>query len=87
MSQALEEARVELGSVFGTSAENREIGITGDVQLVELDGPVVVVRLRGRFWHKRADVVSLQTQKSSYDWKLLSARADFLSNSFHPPAC
>ena len=27
------------------------------VEFVELDGPSVIVRLTGRFWHKRADVV------------------------------
>lgn len=48
---------MKLGSVFGNSAENRDIGITGEVELAELDGPVVVLRLKGRFWHKRTDVV------------------------------
>ncbi|CDF36722.1 unnamed protein product [Chondrus crispus] len=56
--QALNEVRVKLGSVFGNSAENRGVGITGDVSLSELDGPIVVLSLKGRFWHKRADVVS-----------------------------
>jgi hypothetical protein len=27
------------------------------VEFVELDGPSVIVKLTGRFWHKRADVV------------------------------
>lgn len=58
VNTALDEVKIKLGSVFGNSAENRDIGITGDVQLVDLDGPVVVLRLKGRFWHKRSDVVS-----------------------------
>lgn len=49
---------MKLGSVFGNSAENRDIGITGEVELAELDGPVVVLRLKGRFWHKRTDVLA-----------------------------
>jgi len=54
----LEEAKIELGTLFGNSEENREVGITGDVSLAELDGVTVVLRLTGRFWHKRSDVVS-----------------------------
>eukprot|EP00965_Chrysotila_dentata_P002377 77581-Pleurochrysis_carterae.AAC.2 len=33
------------------------VGITGKAEFVELDGPVVVVRLSGRFWHKRSTVL------------------------------
>lgn len=58
VEQALEEVKVKLGSVFGNSEENRNVGITGEVSLASLDGPIVVLRLSGRFWHKRADVVS-----------------------------
>ena len=32
--------------------------VTGTVQLAELDGPFVRLRLQGRFWHKRADVLA-----------------------------
>lgn len=54
---ALNEVKTNLGSMFGNSEENRQVGITGDVELASLDGPIVVLRLKGRFWHKRADVV------------------------------
>ena len=30
----------------------------GTVTLAELDGPFVKLRLQGRFWHKRADVLA-----------------------------
>jgi hypothetical protein len=55
---ALARAKTELGSVFGNSAENVGVGITGNVELASLDGPCVVLRLTGRFWHKKADVLA-----------------------------
>ena len=58
VATALEEAKEVLGTIFGNSAENRNIGITGDVQLADIDGPFIIVRLVGRFWHKRADVLA-----------------------------
>jgi hypothetical protein len=51
-------AKVELGSIFGNSKENLDVGITGDVELASLDGPMVTLRLKGRFWHKRVDVLA-----------------------------
>ena len=54
----LEECKETIGSMFGNSAENRGVGITGDVDLVELDGPTVILALRGRFWHKRDMVLA-----------------------------
>ncbi|XP_007034493.2 PREDICTED: uncharacterized protein LOC18602819 [Theobroma cacao] len=49
----LADARVELAQLFDTS-----VGITGQVELAELDGPFVKISLKGRFWHKRSTVVS-----------------------------
>ncbi|KAK7337299.1 hypothetical protein VNO77_17865 [Canavalia gladiata] len=51
--QVLEEARKELGQIFDTS-----VGITGVVELAELDGPFVKISLKGRFWHKRSTVLA-----------------------------
>eukprot|EP00536_Pseudo-nitzschia_multiseries_P015170 jgi/Psemu1/217080/e_gw1.833.32.1 len=50
--------RQEIGTLFGYTAENRGVGITGGVDYVELDGPVVVLRLKGRFWHERTTVLT-----------------------------
>lgn len=49
--------REEIGTLFGYSAENRGVGITGGVDFVEMDGPTVVLRLKGRFWHQRTTVL------------------------------
>ena len=43
--------------MFGYTAENRGVGITGGVDFVELDGPTVVLSLKGRFWHQRTTVL------------------------------
>ena len=39
--------RAELGTLFGYTGENRAVGITGGVDYVEMDGPTVVLRLKG----------------------------------------
>jgi len=49
--------RNELGTLFGYTAENRGVGITGGVDLVDLDGPTVIITLTGRFWHERTTVL------------------------------
>mmetsp|Transcript_3089 Transcript_3089/g.4117 ORF Transcript_3089/g.4117 Transcript_3089/m.4117 type:complete len:206 (+) Transcript_3089:41-658(+) len=49
--------REEIGTMFGYSAENRGVGITGGVDFVDFDGPTVIVRLKGRFWHQRYTVL------------------------------
>lgn len=51
--QALVDARAELGQIFDTS-----VGMTGVIELVELDGPFVRISLKGRFWHKRSTVLA-----------------------------
>ena len=53
----LSACRNELGTLFGYSAENRGVGITGGVDYVDLDGPSVIIRLKGRFWHTRPSVL------------------------------
>lgn len=50
------QAKRELGTLFGNNAENTAVGITGDCEFVCLDGPSVVVRLTGRFWHEKSSV-------------------------------
>lgn len=50
--------REEIGTLFGYSEENRGVGITGGVDFVELDGPCVILRLKGRFWHQRTTVLN-----------------------------
>jgi hypothetical protein len=49
--------RQEIGTMFGYSAENRGVGITGGVDFVDLDGPTVILKLHGRFWHQRTTVL------------------------------
>lgn len=46
-SLVLEEVRRELGTIFGYDQRSREVGITGAIDLVEVDGPTVVVKLSG----------------------------------------
>lgn len=58
MLGVLQACREEIGTLFGYSAENRGVGITGGVDYVELDGPSVVLSLKGRFWHVRSTVLN-----------------------------
>ena len=44
--------------MFGRHRACAEVGITGEVQYVDLDGPVVLLALRGRFWHRRETVLN-----------------------------
>jgi hypothetical protein len=59
----IQEVRDELGTIFGYDKGSREVGITGEIELVEIDGPTVIVALNGRFWHA-TDTVMMRV--SSY---------------------
>jgi hypothetical protein len=59
--QVIEEIRSELGTIFGYDQGSRDVGITGWIELVEVDGPTVSVRLGGRFWHA-TDTVMLRVE-------------------------
>lgn len=50
--------REEIGTMFGYTEENRGVGITGGVDYVDMDGPSVILRLKGRFWHERKTVLA-----------------------------
>ena len=57
VKDALELFKMQSTSMFGCHPAAAQIGISGDVILAELDGPVVYVELNGRFWHKRSTVL------------------------------
>ena len=57
----IDEVRAELGTIFGYDAGSRSAGITGEIELVELDGPTLVVKLSGRFWHA-TDTVMMRVE-------------------------
>ena len=54
---SLERFKDQATSMFGRHEQAAQIGITGDVALLELDGPIVILTLSGRFWHKRETVL------------------------------
>ena len=41
----IEEVRQELGTIFGYDEGSRKVGITGTIELVEVDGPTIIVKL------------------------------------------
>jgi hypothetical protein len=43
--------------MFGYTAENRGVGITGGFDFVDMDGPTVILSLKGRYWHQRTTVL------------------------------
>ncbi|CAE7454246.1 DTD1, partial [Symbiodinium pilosum] len=54
----LQEARYHhLQNCFGYVVESSGAGITGKVDLVEVEGPMVFIHLHGAFWHNREDVL------------------------------
>jgi len=53
----LNECMETLGTLLGSNEESLKVGITGAVSFVELDGPILVISLSGRFWHQRSMVV------------------------------
>ena len=57
VEKVLEGAREDMAAVFGYAADSQKVGITGTVDFVGIEGPNVVVRLGGRFWHQRSDVL------------------------------
>ena len=50
---ALDDFEEAAASMFGRHAEAAAIGITGRMELRGIDGPIVLLGLVGRFWHKR----------------------------------
>mmetsp|Transcript_23737 Transcript_23737/g.51898 ORF Transcript_23737/g.51898 Transcript_23737/m.51898 type:complete len:225 (-) Transcript_23737:423-1097(-) len=44
-------------TMFGCHARAAQIGITGLIELEEVCGPEVTLRLEGKFWHKRSTVL------------------------------
>jgi len=54
----LQACREDIGTMFGYTAENRGVGITGGVDFVDFDGPSVILKLHGRFWHQRPTVLN-----------------------------
>lgn len=57
----IEEVRNELGTIFGYDQGSKNVGITGAIELVEVDGPTIIVSLSGRFWHA-TDTVMLRVE-------------------------
>ena len=58
----IEEVKKELGTIFGYDKGSRDVGITGEIELVEIDGPSIQVALKGRFWHA-TDTVMMRVVK------------------------
>lgn len=54
----LQEARYHsYQQLFGYVKDSTDAGISGKIELVEIEGPIVVISLVGKFWHTRTDVV------------------------------
>eukprot|EP01038_Epipyxis_sp_PR26KG_P013943 gene13943-18700_t len=61
VSIVMQELREELGTLFGYDEGSRRVGITGEIALVEIDGPTLKVALSGRFWHA-TDTVMMRVE-------------------------
>ena len=59
--QVMDEVRSELGTIFGYDPASQAVGISGKIELVEIDGPTIKVALTGRFWHA-TDTVMLRVK-------------------------
>ncbi len=46
-NQVIEEIKSELGTLFGYDDGSKAVGITGEIELIEVDGPTIVVSLKG----------------------------------------
>ena len=57
----IEELKKELGTIFGYDDKSREVGITGEIEFTDVDGPVIFIALKGRFWHA-TDTIMLRVQ-------------------------
>mmetsp|Transcript_30602 Transcript_30602/g.65954 ORF Transcript_30602/g.65954 Transcript_30602/m.65954 type:complete len:154 (+) Transcript_30602:189-650(+) len=57
----IEEVRQELGTIFGYDQGSRDVGITGEIFYVDVEGPTVSVALKGRFWHA-TDTVMMRVE-------------------------
>ena len=55
--QVMNEVRSELGTIFGYDPASQAVGISGKIELIEIDGPTIKVALNGRFWHATDTVV------------------------------
>jgi hypothetical protein len=44
-------------TMFGCHDATSNIGITGTIAFIELEGPQVILKLDGAFWHRRATVL------------------------------
>jgi len=43
--------------MFGCHEHPASVGITGELEFVEINGPIVVLSLKGEFWHRRETVL------------------------------
>merc|ERR1712014_50985 len=47
--------------MFGYAEDSRKVGVFGEVDLVEVEGPMVTISLKGKFWHPRQNVMDRVT--------------------------